>query len=116
MPVIRRSLLQAVRDRMRRHPPARPSEDASPLAQAVAPPPRRSPTRPPAPDHELEQIAAEARYRRERFELYRARVISGSSAATSPARLRELERSSTAAAERLADARRARSSAEDARA
>jgi hypothetical protein len=115
MPVIRRSLLQAVRDRMRRHPPARESEDAAPPAPAVAPP-RRSASRPPAPDHELEQIAAEARYRRERFELYRARVISGSSAATSPPRLRELERSSTAAAERLADARRARSSADDARA
>jgi hypothetical protein len=59
------------------------------------------------PDHELEQLAAEARYHRDRFQLYRARVISGSSMATSPARLRELERTATAAAERLAHAKRA---------
>jgi hypothetical protein len=60
------------------------------------------------PDHELEQLAAEASYHRDRFRLYRARVMSGSSIATSPARLRELERTATAAAERLAHARRAR--------
>jgi hypothetical protein len=61
------------------------------------------------PDHELEQLAAEAQYHRERFELYRARAISGSSTPTSPARLRELERTATAAQERLRHARRARS-------
>ena len=59
------------------------------------------------PDHDLEQLAAEARYHRERFQLYRARVISGSSMATSPARLRELERIATGAQERLAHAKRA---------
>ena len=59
-------------------------------------------------DDELEQLVAEARYHRDRFELYRARVTSGSSAATSLGRLRELERTATAAAERLADARRLR--------
>ena len=59
-------------------------------------------------DHELEQLAAEARYARDRFELYRARTISGSSMPTSPVRLRELERTATAAAERLAHARRKR--------
>jgi hypothetical protein len=57
-------------------------------------------------EHDLEQLAAEARYHRERFQLYRARVISGSSMATSPARLRELERTATAAEERLAHAKR----------
>lgn len=59
------------------------------------------------PDDDLEQLAAEARYHRERFQLYRARVISGSSMATSPTRLRELERTATAAEERLAHAKRA---------
>ena len=62
---------------------------------------------PPRPDHDLEQLVAEARYHQDRFQLYRARVISGSSTATSPTRLRELERTATAAAERLAHARRA---------
>jgi hypothetical protein len=59
------------------------------------------------PEHDLEQLAAEARYHRERYQLYRARVISGSSMATSATRLRELERTATAAAERLAHAKRA---------
>lgn len=58
------------------------------------------------PDHDREQLEAEARYHRERHQLYRARVISGSSSATSPARLRELERTANAAEERLAHARR----------
>jgi hypothetical protein len=60
------------------------------------------------PDHELDQLAAEARYHRERFELYRARVMSGSRVATSPTRLRELERTAAAAEDRLAHARRGR--------
>ena len=67
---------------------------------------------PAQPDHELEQIAAEARYHRDRFQLYRARVISGSSVATSPARLRELERTAIAAEQRLAHARRPREAPE----
>jgi hypothetical protein len=57
-------------------------------------------------DHDLEQLAAEWRYHRDRFQLYRARVMSGSAMATSPARLRQLERTATAAEERLAHARR----------
>lgn len=65
----------------------------------------------PPHDDELEQIAAEARYHRDRFELYQARVRSGSTAATSLNRLRELERTATAAADRLADARRLRRAA-----
>ena len=58
-----------------------------------------------SPDPRIEQLAAEARYHRERFELHRARVISGSPMATSLGRLRELERSATAAQERLVHAR-----------
>ncbi|MCW3048972.1 MAG: hypothetical protein JWO74_3256 [Solirubrobacterales bacterium] len=48
----------------------------------------------------LEQLRAEARYRRERRDLYAARAYGGRP--TSAARLRELEREATAAAERLA--------------
>lgn len=101
----RRNLLAAVRERMRsrsaahdadgRAAPARPPEPAV-AAKPTAPPPRA----------DLERLEAEARYHRERYELYRARVRSGSSRPTSPVRLRELERTATAAAERLAHARR----------
>ena len=63
-----------------------------------------------AQDEELEQIAAEARYQRDRFDLYKARVTSGN-AATSLGRLRELERTAAAAADRLANARRMRRAA-----
>jgi hypothetical protein len=48
----------------------------------------------------LRELEAEARYARERYELYNAR--SYSSRLTSPARLRELERRSTLA-QRLVD-------------
>jgi hypothetical protein len=58
------------------------------------------------PVEDMEQLEAEARYHRDRYELYHARVISGSSRATSPVRLRELEHTATAAEERLAHARR----------
>jgi len=61
-----------------------------------------------AHDDELERLTEEARYHRDRFDLYHARVVSGSSAATSLTRLRELERTATAAADRLAHARRTR--------
>jgi hypothetical protein len=98
----RRGLLAAVRDRMRRQAAAREAEESGPTA------PRRRPAAAPPPDVELEQLEAEARYHRDRFDLYRARVISGSASSTSAARLRELERTATAATERLAHARRAR--------
>ena len=98
----RRALLGAVRDRMRRQALPHDAEEAMP-----APPPRR---RPPVParDAELERLEAEARYHRDRFSLYHARVISGSSVPTSATRLRELERTATAAAERLAHALKSR--------
>jgi hypothetical protein len=105
----RKRLLAAVRDRMRAHPgPAGAGEEpSSPPVPVPSPAPRPRPRRA-EPDHELEQLEAEARYARDRFDLYQARVVSGSATATSPTRLRELERTSTAAAERLAHARRAR--------
>jgi hypothetical protein len=112
MPVTHRSLLAAIRERMRHR--ARANETQEKDAGTV---PSRTVDRPPRPaavDHELEQIAAEARYHRDRFELYRARVISGSPAATSSGRLRELESTATAAQERLRHARRVRSSASEA--
>jgi hypothetical protein len=99
----RRGLLAAVRDRMRTQRRARDTEEATP-------PPPRPPRRPPDPprDTELEQLEAEARYQRDRFNLYHARVVSGSMVATSATRLRELERRATAASERLAQARKSR--------
>jgi hypothetical protein len=53
---------------------------------------------------DLEHLEAEARYARDRLELYRARTLTGRD--TSPARLRELERVAAAAGDRLAHARR----------
>jgi hypothetical protein len=49
--------------------------------------------------NELAQLRDEARYRRERLELYRARLYSGR--ALSQSKLRELERASDGAAARL---------------
>jgi hypothetical protein len=103
----RRSLLAAVRERMRHQAAVRESEDGASAVRSepvLSAPPRRV-----KPDLELEQRAAEARYHRDRFDLYRARVISGSSAPTSSARLRELERTATAAEARLAHAHRSAS-------
>jgi hypothetical protein len=52
-----------------------------------------------AADLSLAELEAEARYARERYQLYRARAYG--SRLTSSARLRELERSSELAASRL---------------
>jgi hypothetical protein len=49
------------------------------------------------------RLEAEARYHRDRLALYRARIVSSKSA--SPGRLRELERASRAADERVRTAR-----------
>jgi hypothetical protein len=110
MSVKRRSLLVAVRDRMRHRARVLQSEADDEHARAAAARPVAKPSGVAAADHELEQLAAEARYHRDRFELYRARIISGSGAETSTARLRELERTATAAQERVRHARRVRSS------
>jgi hypothetical protein len=50
----------------------------------------------------LDQLAAEARYDRQRLDLYRARLYSGRAA--SVARLEEFQRASDAAAARLRQA------------
>jgi len=50
-------------------------------------------------DAELERLRAEARYARERRDLYRARAYA--QRPTSPARLRELEQAAELAAARL---------------
>jgi hypothetical protein len=47
----------------------------------------------------LEQLSAEARYHRQRLDLYRARLYGGR--AVSPARLEEFQRASDEAAARL---------------
>jgi hypothetical protein len=61
-------------------------------------------------DDALEVLRAEARYRRERVDLYRAKEYSGRS--TRPGRLRELENDARRAEERLQHAlREARSDA-----
>ncbi len=51
----------------------------------------------------IEDLEAEARYHRQRYDLYRARAYG--MRATSPERLRELERASAAADARLAHAK-----------
>jgi hypothetical protein len=99
----RRRLLAAVRERMRSQSAVRDAEARPQPAPAAA---RPRPARPAPPDPRIEQLAAEARYHRDRFELHRARVVSASPRATTPRRLRELEQSATAAEERLAHARR----------
>jgi hypothetical protein len=58
---------------------------------------------------QLEELRQEARYRRERLELYRARMYGGR--AGNMSRLRELERSSAGAASRLRAAKAASKSA-----
>jgi hypothetical protein len=50
-------------------------------------------------DPDLERLRADARYRRERLDLYRARIYGPRP--TSPARLAELERDYEFAADRL---------------
>ena len=57
-------------------------------------------------DNDLEQLRDEARYRRERLELYRARLYSGR--AVGQSKLRELERASAGAAARFERAGRDR--------
>jgi hypothetical protein len=56
----------------------------------------------------LEQLRAEARYHRQRLDLYRARLYGGR--AVSPARLEEFQRASDEAAARLLRAEEAASS------
>jgi hypothetical protein len=98
-----RRVTELVARRSRRH------KRGSRTAQDPAPPGPRPATRPavarvalPAPD--LQEVEAQARYHRDRLALYRARVLSAKP--SSAARLRELQRISTAADARLRDAAR----------
>ena len=61
--------------------------------------PRRG-SRLPMPSDLMEQLLADARYARERYDLYKARVYGGKRP-TSLARLRELERATESAESRL---------------
>jgi hypothetical protein len=54
------------------------------------------------PDEHLEDLRARARYARQRYELYKAKAYG--QRATSPARMRELERACEQAEARLAAA------------
>ena len=81
--------------RRRRGPGAGPVP--APSVPSPASPPAVARVAMPAPD--LQALEAEARYHRDRLALYRARVLSGKP--TSAARLRELQRISTAADARL---------------
>jgi hypothetical protein len=60
----------------------------------------------------IDDLAAEARYARERVELYRAKMYG--QRPTSPARMRELERTADGAEERLRRARERERRAADA--
>ena len=60
-----------------------------------------------AEDPRVAELEAEARYHRERYDLYRARAYGARP--TSAARLRELARASERAAERLAAAKASQS-------
>jgi hypothetical protein len=53
-----------------------------------------------SPDDRTEELRADARYTREKYELYRARAYGGTRP-TSPVRMRELEQAATRARERL---------------
>lgn len=68
----------------------------SPTAAVIDDAPPASGT---ARDPSLDELRAEATYRRNRLALYRARILTRR--ATSAARLRELERASEGASERL---------------
>jgi hypothetical protein len=92
--VIRRRRLSDVRDGLRKDAVTRETEPEAPRPEVPAALPR--------PD--LVQLEAEARYHRDRLRIYRGRVVS--SKPSSPGRLRELERTSVAADERLRHARR----------
>jgi hypothetical protein len=60
-------------------------------------------------DHRLEDLRAEARYHRERYDLYRAKAYGPR--ATSPVRLRALQLASQTAEARLRAAERSRMTA-----
>jgi hypothetical protein len=106
------SLLLRVRRLMRGDAARRTADDSGPPDPGATPSTRepveeRRASEPPVEKPragELEWLEAEAKHHRARLALYRARMYALKS--TSPARLRELERRSSGADERLAHARR----------
>jgi hypothetical protein len=97
----RPNLIARVRDVMRGD--AERARQDAPVVPAPPAAPRIRSRKAPA-NAELQQCEAEARYHRDRLALYRARLLGSTSA--SPGRLRELERVSAAADERLAHLKR----------
>lgn len=75
-----------------------------PAPAPVQPPPRAAKPTPVAAPPDFSDLEAQARYHRDRLGLYRARMHGAHE--TSVERLRELERTSAAADERLKTARR----------
>jgi hypothetical protein len=93
------SVLSGVLATLRRSKPRPNGKGAEPSA----PPhevPRAAPAPTPQSTPDLEQMAAVARYHRDRLALYRARM-HGAAEGTSLSRLRELERAAAAADARL---------------
>ena len=94
-----RHAISALRGLPRRTTPDPPPAPDEPPAPDDSPAP---PTPEPFSDDRLEALRADARYHRERYELYRAR--SYGMRPTSASRMRELERAQAQAEERLAQA------------
>ena len=91
-------LLRRVRERVARR--SRGSRtDPAPAPPVARPAPGHVVARVALPAPDLQELEAEARYHRDRLALYRARVLTAKP--TSAARLRELQRISTAADARL---------------
>jgi len=109
--------VRPVRDRavavlrtLRRNVPATPSaadpDNPAPALEATAAPkPKVVPRAPLHEDRVLDQLAAEARYHRQRYDLYRAKMYGLH--VTSQARLNELQRACEGAEARLATAKAA---------
>jgi hypothetical protein len=102
MVLLRRARALAARRSGRRKGGSRSDPVAAPTAPRTTTPRAVAHVALPAPD--LQELGAQARYHRDRLALYRARVLSAKP--TSAARLRELQRISTAADARLRHAAR----------
>jgi hypothetical protein len=79
---------------------------ASAIEPTAAPKPKVAPQAPLADDRILDQLAAEARYHRQRYDLYRAKMYGLH--VTSQTRLNELQRACEGAEARLVAARATR--------
>jgi hypothetical protein len=93
------SLLRRVGELVARRKKARRLGSGAPDPLPTPSVPRRATSHAALPAPDLQELEAQARYRRDRLALYRARVLSAKP--TSVARLRELQRASAAADARL---------------